>query len=206
MITWIAMISTATLSSPLQYAEPVHEWRVTSPQYGVTYVAFSADSTRLIVGLLTGELLAFDLERKRVDQLPSVGREVRGYAFVGEDRYYTLHANGTVSLRDLKTGDPIKTMTFRGEGVYQYAPAKDWVTGYMISSGKTLAISMPGVMFLVAHPARIVARVPNYPAVAFSGNGEVVGAVGADRGFVAFFSASTGKLIRKVKTVKDITE
>ncbi len=75
---------------------------------GVNYLEFDDNGTRLVVGTLTGELSTWDLRIKRRLSHIIMGREIRRYAFAGPQYLFTLHADGSVAVRDSTSGEVVK--------------------------------------------------------------------------------------------------
>ncbi|RMG26393.1 MAG: WD40 repeat domain-containing protein [Armatimonadetes bacterium] len=83
----------------------------------IRYVSFSSDAKQLSAGTVNGELITWDIASKRVVRVVITGREVRGdYEPASSNRIYTLHADGSIGLRDKVTGQLLRNADFTPNG------------------------------------------------------------------------------------------
>lgn len=126
--------------STLFYAEPVAKFRVDSP----IHVAFSSDAKSLIVGSLLGEIVTCHLPTKTIKRRVFLGREIRDYEPGPPGQIYTLHADGTVALRNLETGGVIRTAQFGRTGINEMKYGKDSISDIQsLPGGRVLALVFP---------------------------------------------------------------
>ncbi len=154
----------------------------------VKYVGFSSDSKHLFIGTTTGEFTTWDFSRNRQVQRLITGREVRQYVPGPKGTLYTLHADGTLGLRERNTGNLLKLFKF--ERAVTYICPGPMERLYFQLSVSVYYITPAGATHHTGW---------RYMPV-FSVDGKVA-AVPMEKDKVAICNAETGKTIRTITVV-----
>ncbi|MCH8273241.1 MAG: WD40 repeat domain-containing protein [Armatimonadetes bacterium] len=154
----------------------------------VKYLRFSPNAKRLTIGTVSGELVTWDLASKRPVSRMIAGREVRGYAVTGSGQVFTLHADGSVAIRDAASGDVAKRVFQKGR-----------VTWIGEAGGSVFAVMQPrgsdDVYQLVKYPDDVIFAGRRFGPVALSAAGDMV-AIGLPGGKVSLYDPGTARLRR----------
>jgi WD40 repeat protein len=191
------------------FATPVAEF---SPggKVSIRYVSFSSGAKQLSASTVNGELITWDVASKRVVRVVVMGREVRDYEPASSNRIYTLHADGSIGLRNMATGQLLRTADFTPDDVLKRRERGYIVTGItsIEASGDVLgvtvagdSVAIPNRLLIVRYPERILFRLP-LRTFALSNDGHFVVSsyTGDSRGGLAVYDVPSGSLRRILRT------